>query len=209
MQGPGAKSWLLSVIALGVLAAQPFMAADAAADAVKKQLAGEWTLVKYEVFPENGPARPGNYDVGRINYGEREMSAHLMRTDRPAEPQNYLGLLRPVHRRHRQEDRRAPRGRIVAAHLDRHRAGAALRVLGRRQSVDAVTQEWRTDYADAHVGAHPSIGIAQLLRCFQRYFGAGGFTNLIPFSTAASDGRSAAPGGKFPFFSRYAITSTV
>jgi hypothetical protein len=99
MQGLSARSWLPSVIALLVLAAQPFGAADtavdAAADAVKKQLAGEWTLVKYEVFPENGPARPGNYDVGRINYGEREMSAHLMRTERSSEPQNYLGYFGP------------------------------------------------------------------------------------------------------------------
>jgi len=98
MQGTGARGWRLAAIAL-LLVAQPLRAADpaadAAADAVKKQLAGEWTLVKYEVFPENGPARPGNYDVGRINYGEREMSAHLMRTDRPAEPQNYLGYFGP------------------------------------------------------------------------------------------------------------------
>jgi len=51
----------------------------AADDAVRKELAGEWTLVKYEIFGENGQTRPGNYDIGRINYGDREMSAHLMR----------------------------------------------------------------------------------------------------------------------------------
>jgi hypothetical protein len=64
-------------------------------DAVRKQLAGEWTLVKYEVFGPNGETRPGNYDIGRINYGEREMSAHLMRSERPTEPQNYLGYFGP------------------------------------------------------------------------------------------------------------------
>lgn len=84
----------LVAIAL-LLAAQPFQAADGADDAVKKRLAGEWTLVKYEIFGENGQTRPGNYDVGRINYGEREMSAHLMRSERPADPQNYLGYFGP------------------------------------------------------------------------------------------------------------------
>jgi hypothetical protein len=64
-------------------------------DVVRKRLAGEWTLVKYEVFGENGQTRPGNYDVGRINYGEREMSAHLMRSERPTDPQNYLGYFGP------------------------------------------------------------------------------------------------------------------
>jgi hypothetical protein len=98
MQGLWVGAWSLAVTAL-LLVVQPFQAADAtfdrAADAVKKQLAGEWTLVTYEVFPENGPARSGNYDVGRINYGDREMSAHLMRTERPAEPQSYLGYFGP------------------------------------------------------------------------------------------------------------------
>src|SRR3954453_7806296 len=82
----GAGGWGLAVVVMGLLA-PPLAGAQSADDTVRKQLAGEWTLVKYEVFPENGPARPGNYDVGRINYGEREMSAHLMRTDRPAEAQ--------------------------------------------------------------------------------------------------------------------------
>jgi hypothetical protein len=67
----------------------------AADDAVRRQLSGEWVLVKYEVFAENGQTRSGNYDVGRINYGEREMSAHLMRTERPADPQRYLGYFGP------------------------------------------------------------------------------------------------------------------
>jgi hypothetical protein len=73
---------------------------------VKRQLLGEWTLVKYEVFSDNGEARPGNYDVARINYGEREMSAHLMRTGGPKEApatepsraaayQRYLGYFGP------------------------------------------------------------------------------------------------------------------
>jgi len=78
----------------------------AADDAVKKQLAGEWTLVKYEIFGENGQTRPGNYDIGRINYGDKEMSAHLMRSGRPKEApateaaraaayQGYLGYFGP------------------------------------------------------------------------------------------------------------------
>src|SRR3954471_23872550 len=72
------------MVAIGLLLFTPASgAADAADEAVKRQLAGEWTLVKYEVFAESGQTRPGNYDIGRINYGEREMSAHLMRSGRP------------------------------------------------------------------------------------------------------------------------------
>ena len=82
------------------------LSCDGADDAVRKQLAGEWTLVKYEIFGENGQTRPGNYDIGRINYGEREMSAHLMRSGRPKDPaatdaaraaafQGYLGYFGP------------------------------------------------------------------------------------------------------------------
>src|SRR3954447_14037612 len=92
MTGVQARGWALAILAV-VVATQPGVAADEAD--VRRQLAGEWTLVKYEVFPENGQPRPGNYDVGRINYGEREMSAHLMRTERPSEPQNYLGYFGP------------------------------------------------------------------------------------------------------------------
>ena len=93
--------WGIGAIAVMLLAAGP---ADDAA--VRKQLAGEWTLVKYEIFGENGQTRPGNYDIGRINYGEREMSAHLMRSGRPKESptteaaraaayQGYLGYFGP------------------------------------------------------------------------------------------------------------------
>jgi Lipocalin-like domain len=94
MNALGAAGWGLAAVVIGLLA-PPFARAQTADDMVRKQLAGEWTLVKYEVFPENGQARSGNYDVGRINYGEREMSAHLMRTERPSEPQNYLGYFGP------------------------------------------------------------------------------------------------------------------
>jgi hypothetical protein len=89
MKGSGGWGHAGLVVAALLLAAQPFRAADGADAAVRQQLAGEWTLVKYEVFGESGQTRPGNYDIGRINYGEREMSAHLMRSERPAEPQNY------------------------------------------------------------------------------------------------------------------------
>ena len=62
------------------------------AEAVKKRLVGNWTLVKYEVFGEDGAVRPGNYDVGRIMYGDAgEMTAHLTRSDRGA----YLGYFGP------------------------------------------------------------------------------------------------------------------
>jgi hypothetical protein len=53
---------------------------DTAADAVKNRLAGTWMLMKYEVYSENGETRPGNYDVGRLTYGEKEMAAHLLRS---------------------------------------------------------------------------------------------------------------------------------
>jgi hypothetical protein len=55
-------------------------------DAVKQRLVGNWKLVKYEVFAQNGETRPGAYDIGRLMYDERgEMSAHLMRSGRAPE----------------------------------------------------------------------------------------------------------------------------
>jgi Lipocalin-like domain len=103
MTGLAARRWGLVVLLLALMA-RPFAAADEAE--VRRQLAGEWTLVKYEVFPENGATRPGNYDIGRINYGEHEMSAHLMRSGRPHDAaateaaraaafQGYLGYFGP------------------------------------------------------------------------------------------------------------------
>jgi lipocalin-like protein len=66
-------------------------AADDAAS-VRQRLLGNWALVKYEVISENGDVRPGNYDVGRLMYGEGgEMTAHLARSDRTA----YLGYFGP------------------------------------------------------------------------------------------------------------------
>ena len=105
MQGLAAGGLGLAVVAI-LSVAQPFRAADGGDGAVRQQLAGEWRLVKYEVFGENGQTRPGNYDIGRINYGEKEMSAHLMRSGRPKEPastesaraaafQGYLGYFGP------------------------------------------------------------------------------------------------------------------
>jgi len=82
--GLGTWGWGVAIAAV-LLVAQPFKAADDASGAVKKQLAGEWTLVKYEIVGENGQTRPGTYDVGRVNYGDHEMSAHLMRSGRPTE----------------------------------------------------------------------------------------------------------------------------
>ena len=114
MKGLGIRDWGIAV-ALALLASGPAtslvpvvsgFSLTVEDDAVRKQLAGEWTLVKYEVFPENGPTRQGNYDIGRINYGEREMSAHLMRSGRPKDAvttetaraaafQGYLGYFGP------------------------------------------------------------------------------------------------------------------
>jgi hypothetical protein len=61
-------------------AAAPQSSPAASAGAIKQRLAGTWMLVKYEVFGENGDTRPGNYDAGRLTYGDREMDAHLMRS---------------------------------------------------------------------------------------------------------------------------------
>jgi Lipocalin-like domain len=69
------------VAASAAASAQPAPPSDAA---VRQQLAGMWMLVKYEVFDENGTTRRGNYDVGRLTYGEREMDAHLLRSGQDA-----------------------------------------------------------------------------------------------------------------------------
>lgn len=54
-----------------------------AAGSVRAQLIGNWKLVSYVVFDQDGAPRPGNYDVGRIVYDvSGEMSAHLMTSTR-------------------------------------------------------------------------------------------------------------------------------
>ena len=64
------------------------------ADAVRAHLIGNWSLVTYEIFDENGGARPGRYDLGRVAYESGgEMTAHLMRKDEPKD--NYLGYFGP------------------------------------------------------------------------------------------------------------------
>jgi hypothetical protein len=104
-QGLGLKAVALTAM-LHIVCGSGRTVVIAQADEVKQRLLGEWTLVKYEVFAENGEARPGNYDVARINYGEREMSAHLLRTGGPKEApitepsraaayQRYLGYFGP------------------------------------------------------------------------------------------------------------------
>jgi len=77
------RTALMLVLLASLTLAQRFGAAQT--DDVKRRLLGEWTLVQYDVFAENGETRPGNFDAGRIAYGEREMSAHLMRSGRPKE----------------------------------------------------------------------------------------------------------------------------
>jgi hypothetical protein len=58
----------------------PQSSADHAGADVKRRLAGTWMLVNYEIFGENGQTRPGNFDVGRLTYGDQEMDAHLLRS---------------------------------------------------------------------------------------------------------------------------------
>lgn len=71
-----------ALVVLAAAAVSPLALAqsDAAADAVKKRLAGTWMLTKYEVYGENGDTRAGNFDVGRLTYGDKEMDAHLLRS---------------------------------------------------------------------------------------------------------------------------------
>ena len=52
---------------------------------VRAQLLGNWKLVSYVSFDQNGGSSPGNYDVGRVVYdASGEMSAHLMDSKRAA-----------------------------------------------------------------------------------------------------------------------------
>lgn len=46
--------------------------APMSADAVKARLLGNWMLVKYEVFGENGEARAGTYDMARVMWAGTE-----------------------------------------------------------------------------------------------------------------------------------------
>ena len=72
-------------------------AAPRTVEAVTKQLLGNWKLVKYEVFDENGSARPGRFDVGRVAYdASGEMTAHLMHVGSPGGNDHaYLGYFGP------------------------------------------------------------------------------------------------------------------
>jgi hypothetical protein len=80
----------LALLSLAVSGFSRTVSADDEA-AVRQRLIGNWKLVKYEVFAPNGEVRSGNYDVGRLMYDEREMTAHLMRTTTHA----YLGYFGP------------------------------------------------------------------------------------------------------------------
>ena len=101
--------WLTALlVAAGIVApAVQNSTSSAPAAAAKRRLVGNWKLVKYEIFDPSGPARPGNFDVGRLMYDEQgEMAAHLMRSGRPREAatteaaraaayQAYLGYFGP------------------------------------------------------------------------------------------------------------------
>ena len=63
------------------------------AEAVTRQLLGNWKLTKYEVFDASGTSRPGRYDVGRVAYdASGEMTAHLMHA---GDDHAYLGYFGP------------------------------------------------------------------------------------------------------------------
>src|SRR5262245_6898287 len=82
---------ILAAVILSVLGG--VQAPARTSDAVTKQLLGNWKLVKYEVFDENGSSRPGRYDVGRVAYdASGEMTAHLMRA---GADHAYLGYFGP------------------------------------------------------------------------------------------------------------------
>ena len=56
---------------------------DAAASDVQKRLVGNWRLVSFDNFDEQGTARPAGYESGRIMYDAAgNMAAQLMRTGR-------------------------------------------------------------------------------------------------------------------------------
>jgi hypothetical protein len=82
---------MLALTVLALAATGPQTRPADTADSIRQRLLGNWTLVKYEVYGEGGDVRPGNYDVGRVMYGDTEMTAHLTRTDRSA----YLGYFGP------------------------------------------------------------------------------------------------------------------
>jgi hypothetical protein len=93
------------VLAMSVVSGSS-LTSDTAAD-VTRRLIGNWKLVKYEAFDQNGAARPGPYDVGRVAYeASGEMTAHLLRSDRAKEApatdaaraaayQSYIGYFGP------------------------------------------------------------------------------------------------------------------
>src|ERR1700704_1122940 len=103
MRGFEARGWALVPMVFAATISLPAYVASgvsrpvleqtpAAASQIKQRLVGNWTLVKYEVFGQNGDVRPGSYDIGRIMYGDGgEMTAHLMRSGVHA----YLGYFGP------------------------------------------------------------------------------------------------------------------
>src|SRR5438128_1493833 len=87
----GLRGWVVLFLCVVVSGISWTVTAAGDEAPVKQRLMGNWKLVKYEVFNQDGDVRPGNYDVGRLMYDEREMTAHLMRTGAHA----YLGYFGP------------------------------------------------------------------------------------------------------------------
>jgi hypothetical protein len=70
-----------AALAVGTLSVDA--SAQASAADVRKRLAGNWRLVKFENFDDTGAARDAGYEGGRIMYDEAgNMAAQLMRVNR-------------------------------------------------------------------------------------------------------------------------------
>src|SRR5262245_24445568 len=74
---------LVAAIAACVLAGPALSGQGPKPDSVRTRILGNWKLVSYTTFDQNGRTGVGNYDVGRVVYdASGEMSAHLMDSKR-------------------------------------------------------------------------------------------------------------------------------
>ena len=81
------KSLAWSAVLVCIFTAYALAAAQTTAADVSGRFVGNWRLVKFENFDENGAARDAGYESGRIMYDSAgNMAAQLMRTNR----ENYI-----------------------------------------------------------------------------------------------------------------------
>src|SRR5262245_36344437 len=74
---------LVACIAVCLLAGPTVAGQVPKTDSVRTRILGNWKLVSYTTFDQNGRTGQGNYDVGRVVYdASGEMSAHLMDSKR-------------------------------------------------------------------------------------------------------------------------------